>query len=126
MLTWPHVLAVRQITFYEDGSSKTVGPGRHMSGHKSDVLSMVLVEGSPTLVTSSDDGEIWVWNIDSGMWVCGGGAGGQCVRCGCVGGAGNVCVIRTPASLPSALHIGMPPPEPLPPPPRHPQAQDGV
>ena len=55
-----------QITFYEDTGQKVVNPGRHMSGHKADILDMAIMESSPSLATAADDGEIIVWNIESG------------------------------------------------------------
>ncbi|PNW80352.1 hypothetical protein CHLRE_07g313850v5 [Chlamydomonas reinhardtii] len=55
----------RRITFFEDNASKTVGPCRALAGHKADILAMVALEGSSTVVTASDDGEVWVWNMDS-------------------------------------------------------------
>lgn len=64
-----HVLACgwdRKITFYEDGDRKEVEAVRTITGHRSDILACALMEGSPTLVTSAYDGEIWVWNIESG------------------------------------------------------------
>jgi len=56
----------RRITFYEDNAERSVGPGRSISGHRADILDMVIMENSPTVVTASDDGEVWAWNIDSG------------------------------------------------------------
>ncbi|GLI65559.1 hypothetical protein VaNZ11_009122 [Volvox africanus] len=55
----------RRITFYEDNNAKSVGPSRSLAGHKADILAMVTLEGSSTVVTASDDGELWVWNMDS-------------------------------------------------------------
>ncbi|GFR47120.1 hypothetical protein Agub_g8807 [Astrephomene gubernaculifera] len=55
----------RRITFYEDNAAKAVGPSRSLAGHKADILAMVALEGSSTVVTASDDGELWVWNMDS-------------------------------------------------------------
>ncbi|EFJ43836.1 hypothetical protein VOLCADRAFT_96020 [Volvox carteri f. nagariensis] len=55
----------RCITFYEDNNAKSVGPSRSLAGHKADILAMVALEGSSTVVTASDDGELWVWNMDS-------------------------------------------------------------
>ncbi|KAG2450287.1 hypothetical protein HYH02_004795 [Chlamydomonas schloesseri] len=55
----------RRITFFEDNAAKTVGPSRALAGHKADILAMVALEGSSTVVTASDDGEVWVWNMDS-------------------------------------------------------------
>ncbi|KXZ56621.1 hypothetical protein GPECTOR_1g56 [Gonium pectorale] len=55
----------RRITFYEDNAAKAVGPSRALAGHKADILAMVALEGSSTVVTASDDGELWVWNMDS-------------------------------------------------------------
>ncbi|KAG2490207.1 hypothetical protein HYH03_011334 [Edaphochlamys debaryana] len=55
----------RRITFYEDNAAKSVGPSRTLAGHKADILAMVAIEGSSTVVTASDDGELWVWNMDS-------------------------------------------------------------
>ncbi|MEW5310065.1 MAG: hypothetical protein WDW38_001897 [Sanguina aurantia] len=57
----------RKITFYEDSSSnKEVGPGRVIQGHSADILSMATMDGSPALATSSDDGTICTWNLESG------------------------------------------------------------
>lgn len=61
---WDH-----KVTFYEDvpvSQSKVIQPMRHLAGHKSDILS--LAQGPHSLLaTSGDDGEVIVWNVDSGM-----------------------------------------------------------
>ena len=55
-----------QVSFYEDGGLREVGPGRCLRGHESDILDMAVMEGYPALATSCDDGSIWTWNVDSG------------------------------------------------------------
>lgn len=55
-----------QVTFFEDGALKEVGPGRCLKGHESDVLAMAVMDGHPALATACDDGTIWIWNVDSG------------------------------------------------------------
>ena len=56
----------KKVTFYEDVAERKVVSTRSISGHRSDILAAALMDSSPTLVTAGSDGDIMIWNIESG------------------------------------------------------------
>lgn len=56
----------KRITFYEDINEKAVFSTRNVAGHKSDILAAALMDTSPLLVTAASDGDLMVWNLESG------------------------------------------------------------
>eukprot|EP00899_Mesostigma_viride_P013723 jgi/Mesvir1/22351/Mv03617-RA.1 len=64
-----HIITVgwdQKVSFWEDGPHhKVQAPTRTLSGHTDDILSIAL-ELPSTLATSSYDGTVILWNIDSG------------------------------------------------------------
>ena len=50
----------------QDCGKKAVEPQRHLHGHTDDIVCVALLPPS-TLATSSNDGTIMLWNIESGI-----------------------------------------------------------
>lgn len=67
-----YVVAVgwdKRITFYDDVDMPKVISTRSAHGHRSDILAGALMESSPLLVTADSEGDLMVWNLESGSCV---------------------------------------------------------
>ena len=66
-----YVVAVgwdRRVLFWSDAAAlkKVVEPSKRMLGHGEDILSVAAKAGGGVLATSSNDGQVFIWNIESG------------------------------------------------------------
>eukprot|EP00775_Hariotina_reticulata_P006349 gene6349-6582_t len=56
----------KKVSWYDDCGQRRSNLLRSAGGPTSDVLSAAMMPGHPTLATSCYNGEIWVWNLESG------------------------------------------------------------
>ncbi|KAF6253190.1 WD40-repeat-containing domain protein [Scenedesmus sp. NREL 46B-D3] len=56
----------RKVTWYDDSGKRRCRLLRSASGPGSDILSAALMQGHPTLATACYNGEVWLWNLESG------------------------------------------------------------
>ncbi|WIA32779.1 hypothetical protein OEZ86_005963 [Tetradesmus obliquus] len=56
----------RKVTWYDDSGKRRCNLLRSSSGPGSDILAAAPMQGYPTLATACYNGEVWLWNLESG------------------------------------------------------------